>query len=79
MECGWGVIILLILYIIWDVNYFIRVVFTVVFGRLFQKKVKLTETTSILGKYEVDDLVVVYVAIYNKRIRFVRAERCGFY
>lgn len=49
MGCGLGVIFLLILYIIWDVNYFIRCIFTVVFGRLFQKKVKLTDTTSILG------------------------------
>lgn len=66
MGCGLGVIFLLILYIIWDVNYFIRCIFTVGFGRLFQKKVKLIDTTSIYGnlKYnEVDDLVA-YIAVY---------------
>lgn len=43
-------VLLLILYIIWDVNYFIRVVFTVVLGKVFGKKTKITETTSIYGK-----------------------------
>lgn len=45
-----GLVLLLILYIIWDVNYFIRFVFTVVLGKLFGKKTKLTETTTIYGK-----------------------------
>lgn len=50
MGCGLGAILLLVLYIIWDVNYFIRVVFTVGLGRLFQKKRKVVDTTSIYGE-----------------------------
>lgn len=46
---GFGLILLLILYIIWDVNYFIRCVFTVAMGRLFQSKRKISDTTTIYG------------------------------
>lgn len=46
---GFGLILLLILYVIWDVNYFIRCVFTVFMGRLFQRKRKISETTTIYG------------------------------
>lgn len=49
---GFGLILLLILYIIWDVNYFIRCVFTVAMGRLFQRKRKISETTTIYGMWE---------------------------
>lgn len=44
-------VVLLILYIIWDVNYFIRCIFTVLAGRLFQSKRKVTDTTTIYGKH----------------------------
>lgn len=50
MGCGLEIILLLVLYIIWDVNYFIRCVFTVGLGRLLQKKRKITDTTTIHGK-----------------------------
>lgn len=40
----------LILYIIWDVNYFLRCIFTVLAGRIFQSKRKVTDTTCIYGK-----------------------------
>lgn len=50
-KMGFGLILLLILYIIWDFNYFIRCVFTVALGRLFQRKRKINETTSIYGKW----------------------------
>ncbi|XP_037046031.1 protein THEM6 isoform X2 [Bradysia coprophila] len=80
MECGWGVIILLILYIIWDVNYFIRVVFTVVFGRLFQKKVKLTDTTSILGFCTSQDVDIFIRHMNNARyVRELDFARFHFY
>lgn len=49
MSCGLGIIVLLILYIIWDVNYFIRCIFTVALGKLFQKKRQINETTTIYG------------------------------
>lgn len=48
-KMGYGLILLLILYIIWDVNYFIRCLFTVAMGRLFQRKRKISETTTIYG------------------------------
>lgn len=44
-----AIILLLVLYIIWDVNYFLRCVFTVGLSRFLQKKVKITETTTIDG------------------------------
>lgn len=45
-----GLAILLVLYIIWDVNYFVRFVFTVVLGKIFVKKTKITDETSIYGE-----------------------------
>lgn len=48
---GFWLTALLILYVIWDVNYFLRCVFTVAMGRLFQRKRKISETTTIYGKY----------------------------
>lgn len=48
-----GLAILLVLYIIWDVNYFVRFVFTVVLGKLFGKKTKITDETSIYGERNV--------------------------
>lgn len=51
MDCGLSIIGLLILYILWDVNYFIRVIYTVGLARLFQKKCKITDTTRIYGNF----------------------------
>lgn len=47
----WVVVFVLFLYAIWDVNYFIRCIFTVVLGRLFQKKKQINEKTTIYGKF----------------------------
>lgn len=44
-------VILLIIYILWDVNYFIRIIYTVGTARVFGKKKKITETTKIFGKF----------------------------
>lgn len=65
MGCGIGIICLLVLYVIWDVNYFIRVVFTVGLGRLFEKKRKITDTTKIYGKPAM---------LIEIKLRFVRME-----
>lgn len=46
---GFGLILLLILYVIWDVNYALRFLFTVAAGRLFQRKRKINESTTIYG------------------------------
>lgn len=42
--------IIAIAYIFWDVNYFLRVAFTVLIGRLFQKKCGINDTTTIYGE-----------------------------
>uniref|UniRef100_V9I8V5 Uncharacterized protein n=1 Tax=Apis cerana TaxID=7461 RepID=V9I8V5_APICE len=38
MACACLLTIALVLYILFDVNYFLRIVFTILTGRLFQKK-----------------------------------------
>lgn len=56
------VAILFILYAIWDVNYFLRCVFTLGYAHFFQKKRKVTEKTSIYGNYSTarfDELLVI--------------------
>ncbi|XP_011564746.3 protein THEM6 [Plutella xylostella] len=42
-------VILIILYICFDVNYFVRTYFTVLSGRLYQRKYGVNETTHIYG------------------------------
>lgn len=44
------VYVIAFLYIFFDVNYFLRIIFTVVVGRLFEKRVKITEPTTIYGE-----------------------------
>ncbi|XP_055843461.1 protein THEM6 [Episyrphus balteatus] len=61
------IVFLLILYIIWDVNYFIRVVFTVVAGRLFQKKRKITDKTTIYGICTSQDVDIFIRHMNNAR------------
>ncbi|XP_055911823.1 protein THEM6 [Eupeodes corollae] len=60
-------VLLLVLYIIWDVNYFIRVVFTVVAGRLFQKKRKITDKTTIYGICTSQDVDIFIRHMNNAR------------
>lgn len=60
-------VLLLILYVIWDVNYFIRVVFTVVAGRLFQKKRKITDKTTIYGICTSQDVDIFIRHMNNAR------------
>lgn len=38
------------LYVFFDVNYFLRVIVTILYGRLFQKKHKLNEEVTMYGK-----------------------------
>ncbi|KMQ93336.1 hypothetical protein RF55_6567 [Lasius niger] len=47
MLCSCGVAIIAILYILFDVNYFVRIIATVMWGRLFEKKKKLFDKTTI--------------------------------
>jgi hypothetical protein len=41
-----------LLYALFDVNYFIRIAFTIGFARLFQKKMKVLDGSRIYGKRE---------------------------
>lgn len=43
-------VVVALLYMFWDVNYFIRILVTIGFGRLFDKKCKLNDATTIYGK-----------------------------
>lgn len=73
-------VFLLILYIIWDVNYFIRCVFTVFCGRLFQKKRKLNETTTIYGICTSQDVDIFIRHMNNARyLRELDFARFHFY
>lgn len=49
MACACLLTIALVLYILFDVNYFLRIVFTILTGRLFQKRKKIFDTTTIYG------------------------------
>ncbi|XP_067638938.1 protein THEM6 [Eurosta solidaginis] len=60
-------VILLILYIIWDVNYFIRCIFTVFAARLFQGKRKVTDTTTIYGLCTSQDVDIFIRHMNNAR------------
>jgi hypothetical protein len=44
-----------LLYALFDVNYFIRIAFTIGFGRLFQKKMKVLEGSTIYSKHRSDE------------------------
>lgn len=45
--------LVLVAYVLWDVNYFVRVIFTVGRGRFFQDKIKVDETSTIYGKISI--------------------------
>ncbi|XP_055371379.1 protein THEM6 [Condylostylus longicornis] len=71
---------LLILYIIWDVNYFIRCVFTVFAGRLFQKKRKITDKTSIYSICTSQDVDIFIRHMNNARyVRELDFARFHYY
>ncbi|XP_039499666.1 protein THEM6 [Drosophila santomea] len=73
-------VILLILYVIWDVNYFIRCVFTVFAGRLFQRKRKVTDTTTIYGLCTSQDVDIFIRHMNNARyLRELDFARFHFY
>ncbi|KAH8235774.1 hypothetical protein KR032_007016 [Drosophila birchii] len=73
-------VVLLILYVIWDVNYFIRCVFTVFAGRLFQSKRKVTDTTTIYGLCTSQDVDIFIRHMNNARyVRELDFARFHFY
>lgn len=58
-SCSWYFLIaLLLLYILWDVNYFLRIAFTVGSAIFCSKRIKPDETTEIYGEW-----VIVFVKV----------------
>lgn len=60
---AWVVLIaiVLFLYVLWDVNYFIRIFVTIGWARLFGPKHKVGDKTKIFGKFF---CLFIYVAPY---------------
>ncbi|GAB1865854.1 Protein THEM6 [Camponotus japonicus] len=86
MLCSCCVAIIAILYILFDVNYFVRIIGTVLWGRLFQKKKKLFDTTTIYGICSTQDVDLVFKHMNNARYlreldfaRFHFYDRLGIY
>uniref|UniRef100_D3TPI9 Protein THEM6 n=1 Tax=Glossina morsitans morsitans TaxID=37546 RepID=D3TPI9_GLOMM len=70
----------LILYILWDVNYFLRCIFTVLAGSLFQSKRKVTDTTTIYGLCTSQDVDIFIRHMNNARyLRELDFARFHFY
>lgn len=68
-------VIALLMYIIWEVNYFLNVAFVIAFGRLFDKKRKLNETTTIYGMY-IYKIRVLLSIFLHKYVYYTRIHIC---
>lgn len=86
MVCACFLTILLALYVFFDVNYFVRIIFTIVIGRLFQKKKNIFDTTSIYGICTTQDVDLFLKHMNNARYlreldfaRFHFYDRTGIY
>ncbi|XP_060531749.1 protein THEM6 [Cylas formicarius] len=67
-------------YIFLDVNYFLRIVFTIGWGRLFDKRRKIDETTEIYGICTSQDLDIFFSHMNNARyVRELDFARFHFY
>ncbi|CAH0560742.1 unnamed protein product [Brassicogethes aeneus] len=80
------VTILLILYVLFDVNYFIRIAFTIGYGKLFEKKKRVDDTTVVYGLVTTQDVDIFFKHMNNARYvrdldfaRFHFYERTGIY
>lgn len=72
--------IIALLYIFWDVNYFIRIAFTIGWGRLFQKKINLGDTSTIYGLCTTNDVDIFFRHMNNARyVRELDFARFHFY
>lgn len=85
MVCYLAIISLLLL-IFFDVSYYLRIISTIIFGRLFQKKGKITDPTTIYGFCFTQDLDLVLKHMNNARFvrdldfcRFHFYDRSGLY
>ncbi|XP_013141141.1 PREDICTED: protein THEM6-like [Papilio polytes] len=67
-------------YILWDVNYFLRIAFTIVTGRLFQKRCGINDTTTIYGFCTTQDVDIFLKHMNNARyVRELDFARFHFY
>ncbi|XP_066245848.1 protein THEM6 [Euwallacea similis] len=72
--------ILLLLYVFFDVNYFLRILFTIGRGRLFGSKKKVDECTEIYGFCTTQDVDIFFRQMNNARyIRELDFARFHFY
>lgn len=69
-----------ILYVLWDVNYFLRCVFTLGYGMLFQKKIKIMDKTTIYSVCTSQDVDIFIRHMNNARyLRELDFARFHFY
>uniref|UniRef100_U5EXY0 Protein THEM6 n=1 Tax=Corethrella appendiculata TaxID=1370023 RepID=U5EXY0_9DIPT len=72
--------LLLILYIIWDVNYFVRCIFTLGYAHFFQKKIKINEKSTIYSLCTTQDVDIFIRHMNNARyLRELDFARFHFY
>ncbi|KAJ9597746.1 hypothetical protein L9F63_011354 [Diploptera punctata] len=74
------------LYFLFDVNYFIRIALTIIFGRFFQRKIKATDKSTIYGMVTTQDVDIFLRFMNNARYlreldfaRFLFYDRSGIY
>ncbi|KAI8428948.1 hypothetical protein MSG28_007558 [Choristoneura fumiferana] len=73
-------ILVALAYMFWDVNYFLRVAFTIGFGRLFQKKCGVNDTSTIYGFCTTQDVDIFLRHMNNARyVRELDFARFHFY
>lgn len=61
----WGLIFvgfIALLYMFWDVNYFLRIIYTIGWARMFKGQIDLDETTEIYGK-----ITLIFTNVFNIR------------
>ncbi|KAJ1528883.1 hypothetical protein ONE63_007252 [Megalurothrips usitatus] len=76
----WAVPVLLLLYIVADVNYFLRIGFVILWGRLFHKKIKVTDSSTIYGFCTTQDVDIFWRHMNNARyVRDLDFARFHFY
>ncbi|XP_012288204.1 protein THEM6 [Orussus abietinus] len=86
MVCVYGVATVAVLYVLFDVNYFLRIAFTIAWGRLFQKRKKIFDETVIYGICTTQDVDIFLKHMNNARYlreldfaRFHYYDRTGIY
>ncbi|XP_022122870.1 protein THEM6 [Pieris rapae] len=72
--------IIALAYIFWDVNYFLRIAFTIGIGRLFKKKCSIKDSTTIYGFCTTQDVDIFLRHMNNARyVRELDFARFHFY